>query len=106
MAIEYNHQGWLGKIKGVVARNPDLYLRLKLGRDRLLRAVGFYPVICHRNVAGIHYKMSFASRQEENMVQGAAYEAGLIETMVNIIRPGDVVYDVGASTGTHAIPSA
>jgi len=106
MAIEYRRDPNLwGEIKGIVARYPSVYREARRFRNNLLDRIKF-PYVVEKVVAGIRYKMIVGSGQEEGVVAGLYFEEELLAEMMGIVERGDVVWDIGAATGTHAIPLA
>ncbi len=65
-----------------------------------------FPHVFHKSLDGITFEMMVRSRQEWYVVEGACFEEEMLLRMLEAARPGDIVFDIGAATGTHTIPCA
>jgi len=63
-----------------------------------------FPYIALKTVNGINFKMEVGSLMEQMVVDGVFFEKEVLEEMLDNIKTGDVIFDVGSSTGTHTIP--
>ena len=63
-----------------------------------------YPYVVTKTINGLSFYMIIPSRRIEGEVTGQYYETDFISNMIQHINPGDVIWDVGAATGTHTLP--
>lgn len=111
MRVEFQHDpNLLGAIKGwAVTHFPGPYVQardLKSYLGQTLEDMRKFPYTSKKFLDGTCYRMRVRNRREEWVVDGPCFEEEMLCRMVSSIRAGDVIYDVGAATGTHTIPSA
>ena len=75
--------------------NTYYRLRLAAGRGR-----------CTLRVGGVRARFQVDSVLEMRRVVELGREKALVETVLGELRPGEVVFDIGANIGTHAIAFA
>lgn len=108
--IEREPQGCLFAVKQAVAeRFPGPYSGARnIYREARRRTADLreFPYVTAQSIGDVRFLMRVTSRQEQSRVEGRYFEGELLAEILNRIQPGDVVFDIGAATGTHTIPSA
>ncbi len=103
---EHEPQGCLGQVNTLARKLPAPARSLLREIKRRVANHLEYPYIAEKSIGDIHFSMIVTSRQERLRVDGRYFESELLEEILNCIQPDDVIFDVGAATGTHTIPSA
>lgn len=103
--IKQDHNLW-GYFKKVTATHwPAFYLSARRCKANITDLTKF-PYVAQKSLGGLRFKIKVGSRQEEEMVNGPYFENKFLKDLLACIKPGDVVYDVGAAIGTHTILAA
>lgn len=111
MRVEFQHDpNLIGEMKRwTVIHFPQQYVGARQFKDTLkavLLDLRFSSYISHKKVDGVDFAMLVGNRWEQVRVDGFCFEEELIKDMAASIKSGDVIWDVGAATGTHTIPAA
>lgn len=110
MTLEFRHDpGPWGEVKKLVAtRFPGFYAGARGWKswvEQSVGDVGRFPYVSQKSVGGIGYQMMVRNRCDRGLVD-LYFEGDMLNAMTACIAPGDIVFDIGAAIGTHAIPCA
>lgn len=103
--IHRDPNAW-GDVKTFLAHEfPEIYLALRRAKNELLLSL-LPPSVETKTAGNVQFLISFHGLKERAIACGPAFEEKFIEEMLNSIKPGDAIWDIGAAIGTHAIPAA
>lgn len=110
MSVEIRRDpNFAGDMKAWAAAHfPGPYVRVRELKEGMRRALDGrqFPYISQKAIGGIPFRMQVTSFRDKGDVDGICFEEDVICALVESIKPGDVVFDVGAATGTHTLPAA